>query len=176
MAKVAKSETVPKPMQKIFDEIVGLTDEVCKSHLNHEYAQLARYAAAALCRKRPSPLVRGRADAWACGIIHALGTVNFLSDKSKEPYLSTTQLCELFGVGKSTGSGKAKSIRDQLDMERLDPYWCLPSQLEKNPLAWLVEINGFPMDARSLPRGVQEVLFRKGIIPYIPVDKAPHEK
>nr|VFJ69687.1 MAG: hypothetical protein BECKFM1743A_GA0114220_105182 [Candidatus Kentron sp. FM]VFJ74785.1 MAG: hypothetical protein BECKFM1743C_GA0114222_108112 [Candidatus Kentron sp. FM]VFK17803.1 MAG: hypothetical protein BECKFM1743B_GA0114221_105032 [Candidatus Kentron sp. FM] len=176
MAKVAKSETVPKPMQKIFDKIVWLTDEVCKSHLNDEYAQLARYVTAALCRKRPSPLVRGRADAWACGIINALGTVNFLFDKSEEPYLSTGELSELFGISKSTSAAKSKIIRDLLGMEMFSPNWCLPSRLEKNPLVWLVKINGFPMDARSLPREVQEVLFRKGIIPYIPADKAPHEK
>ncbi len=37
--------------------------------------------AAALSRKRPSPLSTGRERSWAVGIIYALGQVNFLFDK-----------------------------------------------------------------------------------------------
>ena len=49
-------------MRARFDEIVALTDQVCGEYLDEEYAQLVRYATAALCRKRPSPLERGRVD------------------------------------------------------------------------------------------------------------------
>ena len=65
-------------MQDIFDAIVALTDEFSEHHLNNEYAQLARYATGALCRKRPSPHASGHPNTWACGIIYALGFVNFL--------------------------------------------------------------------------------------------------
>ena len=41
--------------------------------------------AAALTRKRPSPLESRRARSWAAGIVYALGQVNFLSDDSREP-------------------------------------------------------------------------------------------
>ncbi|MDZ8257440.1 DUF6398 domain-containing protein [Nostoc sp. ChiQUE01b] len=37
------------------------------------------------CRKRPSPLATGQAKSWACGIVHALGMVNFLYDSSQTP-------------------------------------------------------------------------------------------
>ena len=57
MTTIKKSEKIPKKMQEKYDAIVTLTDEVCKEHLDDEYAQLARQATAALCRKRPSPLV-----------------------------------------------------------------------------------------------------------------------
>lgn len=83
-----KSEKVPKPMQSTFDAVTTLTDRVCQEHLNEEYGRLARLAAAALCRKRPSPLSNGRTGSWACGIIYALGFVNFLFDSSREPYIS----------------------------------------------------------------------------------------
>jgi len=96
--KVTKSEKVPKNMQDVFEVIVTLTDEFSKHHLNDEYAQLARYATAALCRKRPSLLGSGRPDIWACGIIYALGFVNFLFDKSQKPYISAADLCGNFGI------------------------------------------------------------------------------
>jgi hypothetical protein len=57
MTKISKSEKVPKQMKAKFDAIVMLAETFCNEHLNEEYAQLARQAVAALCRKRPSPLL-----------------------------------------------------------------------------------------------------------------------
>lgn len=171
MARASKSERVPKEMQARFDEIVALTNAVCQAHLNEEYAQLARQAAAALCRKRPSPLVNGRAGSWACGIVYALGFVNFLFDKSQEPHLSADQLCAAFGVSKGTGSAQSKKVRDILNMFQLDPNWSLPSRLDRNPMAWLITINGLIVDARSLPLEMQQIAYQKGLIPYIPGER-----
>ena len=72
---------------------------------------------------------------------------------------------------KSTGSARAKVVRDSLNMVQLDPNWCLPSMLDDNPLAWMITLNGFVMDVRTLPREIQEVSYQKGLIPYIPADK-----
>ncbi|MEA5464720.1 DUF6398 domain-containing protein [Leptothoe sp. PORK10 BA2] len=94
MAKVKKSENVPKAMQAKFDNIVAITDEFANQHLNDEYARFIRYAVAALCRKRPSPLAKGHDKTWACGITHAIGMVNFLFDPSQDPHISAK---ELFG-------------------------------------------------------------------------------
>ena len=58
-----------------------------------------------------------------------------------------------------------------LGMHQLDPDWSLPSRLEENPLVWMLKVNGFMMDIRSAPREAQEVAFKKGLIPYIPVDR-----
>lgn len=171
MAKISKSEKVPKDMQSIFEHIVELTDKFCKDYLNGEYAQLARKATAALCRKRLSPLRQGYINTWACGIIYALGFVNFLFDKSQKPYMSATDLCEKFGVGKSTGASKAKIVRDLLKMSQMDPNWYLPSKMDDNPLAWQIMFNGLIVDVRSMPRNIQEIAYRKGLIPYIPADK-----
>lgn len=102
MAGLKKSEQVPKLMQDTFNAIVALTDAYCNTHLDAEYAQLAREATAALCRKRPSPLTTGKAPTWACGIVYAIGFVNFLFDKSNPPSTSPEQLCTAFGLGLQT--------------------------------------------------------------------------
>ena len=57
-------------------------------------AQLCRELTATLCRKRPSPLLRGKANTWACGIIHAVGMVNFLFDSSQTPHIEARQIWE----------------------------------------------------------------------------------
>lgn len=108
---MSKSESVPKELQPIYAEIVGLTDTFCAEHLTAEYADMSRQLAAALSRKRPSPLLRGKAQTWACGIVYALGSVNFLSDRASEPYMRMEDLCARMGVSKSTGANKAAEIR-----------------------------------------------------------------
>ena len=56
-------------------------------------------------------------------------------------------------------------------MMQLDPNWCIPSKLDDNPMAWIIQYNGFMVDVRSLPRNIQVIAYEKGIIPYIPADK-----
>ncbi|MEQ1731606.1 MAG: DUF6398 domain-containing protein [Vicinamibacterales bacterium] len=101
---------VPDAVRQRFDAIVGLIDSVCREHLTEEYAALGRELATALARKRPSPLVQGRAPTWACGITYTLGTVNFLFDQTQTPHISGRDLCALFGVSQSAGSAKARDI------------------------------------------------------------------
>lgn len=163
-----REESVPKRLRPLFEAIVGMTDLACKEHLDGEYAQLCRELTAALCRKRPSPLTHGRVETWACGIVYVIGSVNFLFDKSQTPYLSAGDLCQLFGVGKSAGSAKARAIAKMLRIGAFDPRWYRPSQLGSNPLAWMVEVNGFIVDARHESREFQEEAFRRGLIPYVP--------
>src|SRR3954462_16021994 len=168
MTKRSTSQQVPKELQVRFDEITHLTDAFSQQDLNNEYAQLCRELTATLCRKRPSPLVRGKADTWACGIIHALGMVNFLFDASQTPHVPASKIWEYFGLSSSTMQSKSKQIRDLLDMYQLDPNWTLPSKVDENPLIWMIQVNGLIMDARHAPREIQVEAFLKGIIPYIP--------
>jgi tetratricopeptide (TPR) repeat protein len=140
----AKEERVPKQMRPYFDGIVALTDRVCREHLNDEYRQYCRRLAAALCRKRPSPVTRGRSESWACGIAYALGSVNYLFDKSQSPHLSAGELCELFGVSTSNGAAKASEIRDLFAMDDIfDATWVLPSMMAHSPFTLLTEMQEF---------------------------------
>jgi hypothetical protein len=168
MSKRSPSQNVPKDMQARFDEIAQLTDAFCQAFLNDEYAPLCRELTATLCRKRPSPLVRGKVNTWACGIIHALGMVNFLFDSSQTPHIAASQIWEHFELSSSTMQAKSKQIRDLLGMYPMDPDWSIPSMVDKNPLIWMLEVNGLIMDVRQAPRAIQEAAFRKGLIPYIP--------
>ncbi len=110
MAKAKKSENVPSSMQEKFDDIVAITNDFAKQHLDLEYAQLIRFAIAALCRKRPSPLASGKEKTWACGITHAIGMVNFLFDSSQKPHVSAKEIYDWFGVSPSTGQSKSKQV------------------------------------------------------------------
>lgn len=167
---------VPALMQKRYEELLTLINQFCKQHLNEEYADLANKAALMLCRKKPSPVQTGSLTVWAAGIIYALGTINFLFDKSTKPYLSGSDLANLFNVGTSTASSKAKQIRDMLKMHRLDHKWMLPGQLEDSIIPWMITVNGYIVDVRDMPYEVQEIAFAKKLIPYIPALREQKEK
>ena len=165
------SDRVPQVMQDTFNAVVKLTDEICKLYLNEDYAALARRLAAVLSRKRPSLLLRGKIEAWACGILYALGYVNFLFDPTQKPHLTADQLCRICGVSQATGYNKSKTIRDLLHMIPFDPDWYLKSRLEDNPLVWMIEVNGLAVDVRMMPLEIQQIAFERGLIPYIPSQK-----
>ena len=162
---------VPKHMQAIYDAVVALTDAFSLNHLSEEYRDLARAMAASLSRKRPSPLASGQPRTWACGIIHLLGQLNFLSDKATQPHMTMAEVCTAFGVGQSTASAKAKVISDALHTHRMDPTWMLRSIVDRNPLVWIAEVNGLLVDVRDMPREVQVIAYEKGLIPYVPADQ-----
>ena len=171
--KAPKATPVPKPPSReeaadAATVIAGLVDAFCKEHLNEEYADLCRRLTEKLARKRPSPLVSGKPNTWACGIVRTIGWVNYLDDRSQKPHMKLTAIYKAFGVGASTGQGKSMLIRKMLKIRPMDPAWSLRSQMDKNPMAWMIQFNGFLVDARILKREFQEEALRKGLIPYIP--------
>ncbi|RQN33901.1 DUF6398 domain-containing protein [Paraburkholderia tropica] len=168
MKPTFRGERVPAAMQDRYDEVIALTDAFCAQHLTEEYRDLCRRLVATLCRKRPSPLVTGPARSWACGVAYAIGRVNFLFDKSQKPHMRADALCQHFGLSAQTGSARSGAILNLLKVGQLDPRWSLPSQLDRNPLVWLIEINGMVVDARCIPRNLQEEAFRLGVIPFVP--------
>jgi hypothetical protein len=169
--KSPRSNVVPKSMQATYDAVAGLTDAFRRDHLNDEYRELARAMTAALSRKRPSPLTSGQPRTWACGIIHVLGRLNFLSDKASQPYMTMAEVSAVFSVGESTAGAKARAISDALHTNRMDPTWMLKSIVDQSPLVWMAEINGVLVDIRVMPREVQVIAYEKGMIPYIPADR-----
>ena len=158
-------------MQPAYEAVKALTDQFCSDHLTEEYRGLARAMTAALSRKRPSPLNSGQARTWACGVIHLLGQINFLSDRASEPYMTMAEVCASFGVGQSTASAKARIIADALNAHRMDPRWMLAGLIDQNPLIWMAEVNGMVVDLRHMPREVQVIAFDRGMIPYVPADR-----
>jgi hypothetical protein len=55
---------IAEEVKPVFEEIVQLTDNLCREHLNEEYAVLCRNLAEKLARKRLSPLISGKTSTW----------------------------------------------------------------------------------------------------------------
>jgi hypothetical protein len=160
--------SVPKTMRETYEAITMLTDQFCQAKLNDEYAELCRQMTAKLARKRPSPLTNGRPQNWAAGIVHTVASVNFAFDKSQDPHITAPDISSFFGIGKSSPAAKSKVIRDLFDIYPLDPEWTLPSRIDSNPMVWFIVVDGFIVDARSMPLEIQIMAYEQGLIPYIP--------
>ncbi len=177
VAPANPKERVPAALQAKVDSLMAPIDDFCASHLNEEYRQLIHAAVCALARKRPSPLLSGREPSWAAGVVHAIGMVNFLFDKTQSPHCKAPDIYSYFGVSSQTGQAHSKKIRDLLRIGTFDPKWILPSQLDNSPMAWMLEVNGFMLDIRTLPLEIQIEACAKGLIPYVPAlrDGAPKQ-
>jgi hypothetical protein len=168
MSAPVPSPKVPAAVKPVFDDIVSITELFCRQHLDAEYAALCVKLTAKLARKRPSPLLRGDRGIWAAGIVYAIGRVNFLADPSQKPHLRTDELADLLGVKQTTMTNKGRLIADTLRIGLMDPEFSRRDMIDKNPMAWLLEVDGLLVDARRLPMELQVQAWRQGMIPYVP--------
>lgn len=164
----AASLRIPEALRHDAEEVFKLTDPFCAEHLDAEYGQLCRKLVAKLARKRPSPLVRGELRIWAGAVIYTVGSINFLFDQTQRPHMTGDQLSYHTGIPKSTLANKAKLIRDLLRLSPFEPDLCRRELLERHPMAWMISVNGFIVDARTMPPEIQEEARRRGLIPELP--------
>lgn len=164
---------VPAALRETVDRLLTRIDPFCARHLDDDYRALIHEAVTALARKRPSPLLTGRETSWCAGVVHAIGSANFLFDATQSPHCSAATIADHFGVATSTSHNHAKKVRDLLKITPFSPRWCLPSLLETSEIPWILEVDGFLRDIRSLPLEVQLQAAAKGLIPYVPALRDP---
>src|SRR5262245_46464409 len=134
---------IPSKLQARFREIVAATDAFCDAHLNPEYRDICRKLAAAACVVG-LPVISGKPAGWAAGIVAAVGFANFLGDPSQPMHMTTEEMARHIGVSPATLHNKSKLIRDALDIRRFDPRLSVREMTDRNPLTWILMINGLP--------------------------------
>ena len=126
------------------DEIASMVVNFCKERLDEDYEQLCEKMVRKLGRERTKPLASGRTEIWAAAVVYAVGSLNFLFDKSFEPYVSSNDINEYFGTSNSTVAQKARTIRQLL---KLSQYWdkdfSTKHMQENNPFNMLMDFSKF---------------------------------
>ena len=145
-------------MQQRKDALIRMTDGFADRDLDEDYKMLCRKLIEKMSRKRQVPFLSGRLEIWAAAVVYALGQVNFLFDKSFEPYVSATDLCDYFGTSQSTTSQKAKIIRDMFKMRYFDEEFSTERMQKENPLNEFVMVNGLIVPVSA----VMKVLGKEG--------------
>jgi len=129
-------------------KLIELTKEYCSQNLDDDYSQLSEKLIKKLGRKRSVPFESGKIEIWAAGVIHALGTINFLFDKSGEPHVTASDINNYFGTNQSTVTGKSKQIRDLLKLAYFDKDFSTRGIIKQNSLKNMVVMNGFIVSIR----------------------------
>jgi Domain of unknown function (DUF6398) len=115
--------------------------------------------------------LRGDLRIGAAAAIYTMGSVSFLFDRTQRPHMTGHDLSALTGVPKSTLANKAKLIHDVLRIGQLGPDFCRRELPAANPMAWMISVNGFIVDARTMPPEGQAEARRRGLIPDLPADR-----
>ncbi len=112
-------------------QLLDLTGRFCDAHLNADYKRLCKKLIDRMAKLRPVPFLRGRPEIWAAGIIHALGSINFLFDKSFKPHVSAAEITAFFGVAPGGGSQKATAIKEMFDLDHFSTEFMTKQMREK---------------------------------------------
>lgn len=138
--------------------LLEATASYCQDQLNEEYKCLCEKLINKMARKRTVPFLNGKLEIWAASVVYAIGQINFLFDKSFEPYASADDICDYFGVKKSTITNKAKEIRDMFKMHNWDAEFGTEDMKRSDPFGNMVMVNGIPIPKHMLPPEIQELL------------------
>lgn len=130
-------------VQALQRQLTEMTAAFCRQHADVEYQRLCKKLIDKMARKRSVPFLSGRLEIWAAAIVYALGSINFLFDKSFLPHATPDTLCNAFQVSKRTVAQKAKLIRDLFKLEYFDPEFSTEHMAKNNPFARLRMVNGF---------------------------------
>lgn len=163
---------IPSAVRTAANAVIDITDGTCRDHLDEEYGRLSRRLVGRLARKRPSPLMRGDLRIWAAGVLYVIGQINFLFDPTQQPHLTTAQLAAAVGAKQTTMANKAGMINRLLNIGIYEPELTRIAVLEQHPVAWIVELDGFLVDARQLPDELQAEARRRGLIPDLDAARA----
>jgi len=142
-----------KEREQVLLEMVGT---FCAQMLDDDYFQLCEKLIKKMGRKREVPFQRGQLDVWAAAVVHAIGSINFLFDKSFEPYMTAEQISEYFGTKKSTVSTKAAQIKDMFKLSYFSPEFSTQKMTYENPFSQMVMFDGFIVPLDTLPLELQQ--------------------
>lgn len=99
------------------DQIQKLVIDYCNQYLDNEYTEICNQVFENLLKDNSAVFNRGKAEIWSAAIVWAVGSINFLADKSFEPYASLYDVCKYFNANTSSVGQKASKIRKMLNID-----------------------------------------------------------
>lgn len=148
------------------EQLIEMVSSFCDDKLDDEYRQLSINLIEKMGRKHDVPFKRGKLEIWASAVIYALGQINFLFDKSFEPYSTADEICDYFGTKKSTVSNKARVIREMFDLNHFDKEFSTEHVISGTPTYLIDEDSGMIVPASDADEFFDDVsyLFEEGKI------------
>lgn len=136
-------------------EISEMVREFCADRLNDEYENLCSNLLDCILEEEPATFNRGRSEIWAAAVVHAIGSNNFLFDKSFEPYVSASELNAHFGTKNGSVTSKSRKMQDSFGITYWHPEYSTVKMMETNPMHTMVMLDGFIVSLKSIPEDMQ---------------------
>jgi hypothetical protein len=140
------------------NQLLEMVRTFCSQHLDDDYFQLCEKLVKKMGRKHEVPFQRGQMEIWAAAVVYAIGSINFLFDKSFEPFMTSEQLCGYFDQKTSTVSAKAKIIKDMFKMRYYDQEFSTRKMADSSPYNNFVMVDGFILPLNSLSEEMQKMV------------------
>ena len=135
--------------------LLELTGTFCAQKLNEEDFERCERLIKKMGRKRDVPFKRGKLEIWAAAVVNAIGSINFLFDKSFEPYLATTAINDHFDTKSTTVSNKARIIKNIFDLWHYSPEFSTNAMEQNNPFNNMVMVDDIIVPIDTLPEDMQ---------------------
>ncbi|MDR1871694.1 MAG: DUF6398 domain-containing protein [Deltaproteobacteria bacterium] len=132
--KIIGDENVPVALVAKYNPIAEIISRFCDERLTDDLKALCLRALAKLARKRPSPLLTGKPITWAAGLTYAIGSINFVFDKSKSYYLSGDEFANWYGLSKKSVSSKAQDVKKLLNLSYFSSEFTIKDILAGFPM------------------------------------------
>ena len=145
-------------IQERQQEILDLIKEFCEKKIDQEHFELSKKVLEKLTKSKDVIFTTSKPQTWAAAVLHALGTINFLFDKSFEPYVSVGEINDFFDVKKTTLVNKSKQIRDLLKMKTWSKGFSTKAMAGNNPLENFIMIDGVIVPLDSLLEEYQIII------------------
>ena len=139
-------------------KLIEMTDAFCLEYLNQEYMILCGKLIKKLARKREVPFKRGKLEIWAAAVIYTIGSINFLFDKSSEPYISSDLINQSFNTKKTTVSAKASKLKKLFDLWYFSPDFSTKEMEKSSPFNNMVMVDGIIVPMSNLPEETQQMI------------------
>ncbi|NEN22794.1 hypothetical protein G3O08_04675 [Cryomorpha ignava] len=137
-------------------ELIEMTGTFCSEKLNANYAQLSVKLIKKMGRKHDVPFKRGKLEIWAAAVVYTIGSINFLFDKSFEPFILATDISDYFDTKNTSVSQKAASIKKMFNLTIYDDEFATDQMEANDPFKDMVMVDGFIMKLSKMPAEIQE--------------------
>lgn len=121
-------------LQERENNIIQIVATFCNEHLDEECAMLCTQLVQKLGRQHPCLFESGRLEIWAAASVYTICSINLLFDRRKPLSLSSSDICDFYGISHSTITRKMREIKEQLKIDPVfDTEFILKEEANRRP-------------------------------------------
>lgn len=125
-------DDIPEGLRPAVLRIHDKLEPVCKTRLNDEYLELCLRLLRDACLAGLA-VGSGKPEAWAAGLVHAVGRVNFLFDPAMNPHLPAKEIPILFSISTGTMQNRSNLLCDEFDLGPWSIRYMTEEMRQKTP-------------------------------------------